>query len=238
MVRGKIEIKRIENDTSRQVTFSKRRNGLLKKAYELSVLCDAEVAVITFSQKGRIYEFSSSDMHQTIERYLKHENGGETNMVEAEQYVQHLKHESATMAKKIEILEASQRKLLGNGLDSCSVEELQETSSQLERSLCNIRERKAQLYMEQGEQLKAKKRFLLQENAQLWEEYRAKPWMESSGQEESASASASYEKAGASAFVSNWSQRSMSSKVETELLIGPPRMNCCSHPSLKSVSDK
>ncbi|KAK1574807.1 hypothetical protein Q3G72_000117 [Acer saccharum] len=61
MVRGKIEMKRIENTTSRQVTFSKRRNGLLKKAYELSVLCDAEVAVIIFSQKGRGYEFSSSE---------------------------------------------------------------------------------------------------------------------------------------------------------------------------------
>ncbi|KAK1576363.1 hypothetical protein Q3G72_032068 [Acer saccharum] len=61
MVRGKIEMKRIENTTSRQVTFSKRRNGLLKKAYELSVLCDAEVAVIIFSQKGRVYEFSSSE---------------------------------------------------------------------------------------------------------------------------------------------------------------------------------
>ena len=53
-------MKRIENTTSRQVTFSKRRNGLLKKAYELSVLCDAEVAAIIFSQKGRLYEFSSS----------------------------------------------------------------------------------------------------------------------------------------------------------------------------------
>ncbi|PIN00701.1 hypothetical protein CDL12_26795 [Handroanthus impetiginosus] len=42
------------------MTFSKRRNGLLKKAYELSVLCDAEVALIIFSQKGRLYEFSSS----------------------------------------------------------------------------------------------------------------------------------------------------------------------------------
>lgn len=60
-MRGKIEMKRIENATSRQVTFSKRRNGLLKKAYELSVLCDAEVAVIVFSQKGRLYEFSSSE---------------------------------------------------------------------------------------------------------------------------------------------------------------------------------
>ncbi|GER25289.1 MADS-box transcription factor [Striga asiatica] len=44
MVRGKVQMKRIENSTSRQVSFYKRRNGLLKKAYELSVLCDAEVA--------------------------------------------------------------------------------------------------------------------------------------------------------------------------------------------------
>lgn len=54
-------MKRIENAASRQVTFSKRRNGVLKKAYELSVLCDAEVAVIIFSQKGRLYEFASSE---------------------------------------------------------------------------------------------------------------------------------------------------------------------------------
>ena len=60
MVRGKIQMRRIENATSRQVTFSKRRNGLLKKAFELSVLCDSEVAVIVFSQKGRLYEFASS----------------------------------------------------------------------------------------------------------------------------------------------------------------------------------
>uniref|UniRef100_A0A7N2MI83 MADS-box domain-containing protein n=1 Tax=Quercus lobata TaxID=97700 RepID=A0A7N2MI83_QUELO len=63
MVRGKIQMRRIENATSRQVTFSKRRNGLLKKAYELSVLCDAEVAVIIFSQKGRLYEFSSTEFY-------------------------------------------------------------------------------------------------------------------------------------------------------------------------------
>lgn len=60
MGRGKIEIKRIENLNSRQVTFSKRRNGLLKKAKELSVLCDAEVAVIVFSSTGKLYEFSST----------------------------------------------------------------------------------------------------------------------------------------------------------------------------------
>lgn len=60
MVRGKTQMKRIENATSRQVTFSKRRSGLFKKAFELSVLCDAEVALIIFSPGGKLYEFSSS----------------------------------------------------------------------------------------------------------------------------------------------------------------------------------
>lgn len=60
MGRGKIEIKKIENLNNRQVTFSKRRNGLLKKAKELSVLCDAEVAVIIYSGTGKLYEFSST----------------------------------------------------------------------------------------------------------------------------------------------------------------------------------
>jgi hypothetical protein len=63
MVRGKTQMKRIENAASRQVTFSKRRNGLLKKAFELSVLCDAEVAVIIFSTRGKLYEFSSSSRY-------------------------------------------------------------------------------------------------------------------------------------------------------------------------------
>lgn len=66
MGRGKIEIKRIENLNSRQVTFSKRRNGLLKKAKELSVLCDAEVGVIVFSSTGKLYEFSSSSGYVSI----------------------------------------------------------------------------------------------------------------------------------------------------------------------------
>jgi len=60
MVRGKTEVRRIENATSRQVTFSKRRSGLLKKAFELSVLCDAEVGLMVFSPRGKLYEFASS----------------------------------------------------------------------------------------------------------------------------------------------------------------------------------
>ncbi|KAM6549825.1 hypothetical protein CsatB_021501 [Cannabis sativa] len=71
MGRGKIEIKRIENTTNRQVTFCKRRNGLLKKAYELSVLCDAEVALIVFSTRGRLYEYANNSVRATIDKYKK-----------------------------------------------------------------------------------------------------------------------------------------------------------------------
>jgi len=60
MGRGKVLLQRIENKISRQVTFAKRRNGLLKKAYELSILCDAEVGLVLFSHAGRLYQFSSS----------------------------------------------------------------------------------------------------------------------------------------------------------------------------------
>lgn len=60
MGRGKIEIKRIENSSNRQVTYSKRRNGILKKAKEISVLCDAHVSVIIFASSGRMHEFSST----------------------------------------------------------------------------------------------------------------------------------------------------------------------------------
>ena len=66
MGRGKVELKRIENKINRQVTFAKRRNGLLKKAYELSVLCDAEVALIIFSNRGKLYEFCSSSRYLLI----------------------------------------------------------------------------------------------------------------------------------------------------------------------------
>ncbi|XP_040966070.1 agamous-like MADS-box protein AGL16 isoform X5 [Gossypium hirsutum] len=60
MGRGKIEIKKIEKSSSRQVTFSKRRNGLLKKAKELAILCDAEVGLIIFSSSSKLHHFASS----------------------------------------------------------------------------------------------------------------------------------------------------------------------------------
>ncbi|KAJ6917292.1 hypothetical protein NC652_019608 [Populus alba x Populus x berolinensis] len=60
MTRKKIQIKKIDNTAARQVTFSKRRRGLFKKAYELSTLCDAEIALKVFSATGKLFEYSNS----------------------------------------------------------------------------------------------------------------------------------------------------------------------------------
>uniref|UniRef100_A0A0D3GBW6 MADS-box domain-containing protein n=1 Tax=Oryza barthii TaxID=65489 RepID=A0A0D3GBW6_9ORYZ len=66
-------MRRIEDTTRRQVTFSKRRKGLLKKASELSVLCDAEVALLVFSPRGRFFHFASApSLEGTIDRYISH----------------------------------------------------------------------------------------------------------------------------------------------------------------------
>ncbi|KAL7165255.1 hypothetical protein ACSBR2_041026 [Camellia fascicularis] len=170
MVRGKTEMKRIENATSRQVTFSKRRSGLLKKAFELSVLCDAEVALIIFSPKGRLYEFSNSSISKTIERYQRNTKEQEgSGRKEAEENLQHLKEEAVSMSQNIELIEASKRKLLGDCLESCSINELQLIEEQLEKSLHNIRARKTLLYEEKIEQLKEEEKILTEENQKLRE---------------------------------------------------------------------
>nr|ALE99368.1 agamous-like 67 [Annona squamosa] len=71
MGRVKLQIKRIENNTNRQVTFSKRRNGLIKKAYELSILCDIDIALIMFSPSGRLSHFSGKRrIEDVLTRYI------------------------------------------------------------------------------------------------------------------------------------------------------------------------
>ncbi|XP_047971920.1 agamous-like MADS-box protein AGL61 isoform X2 [Salvia hispanica] len=70
MGRRKLEIKRIEDKSSRQVTFSKRRNGLFKKAKELSVLCDLDIGVIIYSCRGKPYHFcSTNSLSEIVQRY-------------------------------------------------------------------------------------------------------------------------------------------------------------------------
>lgn len=145
MGRGKIEIKRIENTTNRQVTFCKRRNGLLKKAYELSVLCDAEVALIVFSSRGRLYEYSNNSVRATIERYKKvcadSSNPGSVSEVNAQFYQQ----ESTKLRKQIREIQNYNRQILGETLGSLEVKHLKNLESRLERGISRIRAKKNEL---------------------------------------------------------------------------------------------
>ncbi|XP_073028540.1 agamous-like MADS-box protein MADS3 isoform X2 [Primulina eburnea] len=155
MGRGRVELKRIENKINRQVTFSKRRNGLLKKAYELSVLCDAEVALIIFSSRGKLYEFGSNSIMSTLERYQRccfnpHENSNEPTPT------QNWYQEVSKLKAKYESLQRTQRHLLGEDLGPLSVKELQNLEKQLEGALAQARQRKTQIMLEQMEELRRK----------------------------------------------------------------------------------
>ncbi|KAF9672496.1 hypothetical protein SADUNF_Sadunf11G0048300 [Salix dunnii] len=140
--RGKVEIKRIENTTNRQVTFCKRRNGLLKKAYELSVLCDAEVALIVFSSRGRLYEYSNNSVKSTIERYKKACADSSSNGSVCEANAQFYQQEAAKLRSQIGNLQNSNRNMLGESLSALSVKELKSLETKLEKGISRIRSKK------------------------------------------------------------------------------------------------
>ncbi|KGN47049.2 hypothetical protein Csa_020772 [Cucumis sativus] len=143
MGRGKIEIKRIENTTNRQVTFCKRRNGLLKKAYELSVLCDAEVALIVFSTRGRLYEYANNSVRGTIERYKKaFADSSNSGLSVAEANVQFYQQEATKLKRQIREIQNSNRHILGEALSSLPLKELKSLEGRLERGISKVRAKK------------------------------------------------------------------------------------------------
>ncbi|GFP88399.1 agamous-like mads-box protein agl9 homolog [Phtheirospermum japonicum] len=148
MGRGRVELKRIENKINRQVTFAKRRNGLLKKAYELSVLCDAEVALIIFSNRGKLYEFcSSSSMLKTLERYQKCNYGApEPNISTREALELSSQQEYLKLKARYEALQRTQRNLLGEDLGPLNSKELESLERQLDMSLKQIRSTRVRNY--------------------------------------------------------------------------------------------
>ncbi|KAF8395810.1 hypothetical protein HHK36_019764 [Tetracentron sinense] len=151
MGRGKIEIKRIENSNNRQVTFSKRRAGLLKKAQELSILCDAEVALIIFSSTGKLFEFSSSGMKRTLSRYNKCLLCSEASLVEFEQEKQQSK-EVNTLKDEIAKLRMAHLRMMGKELKGLSLKDLEHLEHQLSEGISSVKDRKEQLLLEQLEQ--------------------------------------------------------------------------------------
>ncbi|XP_078605481.1 myocyte-specific enhancer factor 2A-like isoform X22 [Branchiostoma floridae x Branchiostoma japonicum] len=87
MGRKKIQIARIDDERNRQVTFTKRKFGLMKKAYELSVLCDCEIALIIFNSANKLFQYASTDMDKVLLKYTEynepHESRTNSDIVEA-----------------------------------------------------------------------------------------------------------------------------------------------------------
>ncbi|XP_077119496.1 myocyte-specific enhancer factor 2A isoform X3 [Ranitomeya variabilis] len=87
MGRKKIQITRIMDERNRQVTFTKRKFGLMKKAYELSVLCDCEIALIIFNGSNKLFQYASTDMDKVLLKYTEynepHESRTNSDIVEA-----------------------------------------------------------------------------------------------------------------------------------------------------------
>nr|AGH39916.1 MADS domain protein [Clematis heracleifolia] len=140
MGRGKIEIKKIENSTNRQVTYSKRRNGIIKKAQELSVLCDAEVSLIMFSSTGRCTSFISPTISPK-EFYDRYQQAAGTDLWQSqyqEMYnkLRKLKEINSKLRREIRI------RVGEDDLEELDFDELHRLDQHLENSSKIVRQRK------------------------------------------------------------------------------------------------
>ncbi|XP_062227464.1 MADS-box protein ZMM17-like [Phragmites australis] len=141
MGRGKIELKKIENPTNRQVTFSKSRTGLLKKAKELAILCDAQIVVIIFSGSGKMCKHSFP-FHLSIanifDRYLK----APSTRFEEMDIQQKIIHEMTKMKDERNMLRIIMRQYTGEDLASLNLQDLGNLEQQIEFSQDKVRLRK------------------------------------------------------------------------------------------------
>ncbi|XP_052188799.1 truncated transcription factor CAULIFLOWER D-like isoform X2 [Diospyros lotus] len=153
MGRGKLQLKRIEDKNSRQVTFSKRRSGLMKKARELSVLCDVDIGVFVFSGKGKLYEFCSGDsLSKILQRYQVHSDaevaGGS---------VQESEKLPVDLPRSSSLLEMVQRHLKEQNVEELKVAEIVQLEHHLDAILHKIRIRKEhEKQMREGNQFVGK----------------------------------------------------------------------------------
>ncbi|OAY57478.1 agamous-like MADS-box protein TM6 [Manihot esculenta] len=171
MGRGKIEIKRIENATNRQVTYSKRRNGIFKKAQELTVLCDAKVSLIMFSNTGKFHEFISptTTTKKVFDQYQ--ETLGidlwKTHYERMQEHLRKLREINNKLRRDI-------RQRMGEDLDDLSMDELFVLEQRMDSALELIRDRKYHVIKTQTETCKKKVKNLEERHGDLLLEYEAK----------------------------------------------------------------
>nr|GEU43505.1 agamous-like MADS-box protein AGL62 [Tanacetum cinerariifolium] len=101
--RKKIPIKKIEETPSRQVTFSKRRTRLFKKASELCVLTGAEMAILVQSPGGHCYGFGHPSGHPSVDAVIdRYVNNGSTLVSPKQPSVTELNMQCAELEKELE----------------------------------------------------------------------------------------------------------------------------------------
>ncbi|KAI3963826.1 hypothetical protein MKW92_033864 [Papaver armeniacum] len=140
MARGKIEIKYIKNPLNRQITYSKRKSGILKKARELTILCNGQVCLIMFSKSGKIAEYvsPSATMKEFFDRYEK-----KTKLDLWEAQYEALQEELRAQQEIGSRLKKEIRQRTGrDGLSELSTEELRVLEEDLHHSLGIVRNRK------------------------------------------------------------------------------------------------
>lgn len=169
MARGKVQMKRIENSVHRQVTFCKRRAGLLKKAKELSVLCDAEIGVVIFSAHGKLYELATKGtMQGLIERYMKSSRGTQPEPAAIEtQPDMDVKEEINMLKQEIETLQKGLRYMFGGRAAEMTLDELIELEKHLEIWIYQIRSTKMDIMFKEIQQLRNKEGILKAANQYL-----------------------------------------------------------------------
>ncbi|KAL3620980.1 hypothetical protein CASFOL_035892 [Castilleja foliolosa] len=195
MVRQKIQIKKIDNLTARQVTFSKRRRGLFKKAHELSTLCDADVALIVFSATGKLFDYSStSSMMQLIQRHNQQSETsnkyGQQNLIIQTESDHHalISKQHADMSLELKYNNTSvfikdmffilitwksrnncfnNRQLMGEELQGLAMHDLMKLEKMIEIGLGRVGKTKNDKLLDEISRLKTRESELVDENAWL-----------------------------------------------------------------------
>ncbi|KAM3308759.1 floral homeotic protein PMADS 2 [Capsicum chacoense] len=142
MGRGKIEIKRIENSNNRQVTYSKRRNGIIKKAREITVLCDAKVSLIIFGTSGKMHEYCSpsTTMSDILDGYQK---ASGRRLWDAKH--ENLSNEIDRIKKENDSMQVKLRHLKGEDINSLNYKELMVMEEALENGLSSISAKQSEI---------------------------------------------------------------------------------------------
>ncbi|XP_019226246.1 PREDICTED: MADS-box protein JOINTLESS-like isoform X2 [Nicotiana attenuata] len=175
MVRQKIQIKKIDNLTARQVTFSKRRRGLFKKAQELSTLCDADIGLIVFSATGKLFDYSSSSMMQLIDKHKVHSERDMDSPDQLQSFnLQSEKKNYGMLSREFAEKNRELRQLNGEELQGLGLEELMKLEKIVEGGISRVMKIKGEKFMREISSLKKKEAQLQEENSQLKQQSQAR----------------------------------------------------------------